>query len=228
MLDCERLLVVAAHADDEVLGCGGTMAKAAQAGAEVHVAFLADGVSSRQSSGVNENELSGRRSAARNASAILGASSPFFGSFPDNQMDSVPLLSIVKVIESLIDEHAPRVILTHHIGDTNIDHRRVHDAVVAACRPQKGHPVRTVLSFEVASSTEWQFPRSAPDFTPNWFEDISESFPLKLKALQAYSYELRAAPHPRSSEAVEHLARWRGATVGVSAAEAFVLGRHIQ
>ena len=228
MLDCETLLVVAAHADDEVLGCGGTMAKAAQRGTNVKVAFFADGISSRSASGIDEEEMVARRAAAQNACEILGVSSPFFGAFPDNQMDTVPLLSIVKVVESLVDQYRPSVILTHHIGDTNIDHRRVHDAIVAACRPQKGHPVRTVLGFEVASSTEWQFPGSAPHFAPNWFEDISHQLSLKLKALAAYAYELREPPHPRSCEAIGYLAKWRGATIGTDAAEAFVLGRHIQ
>jgi LmbE family N-acetylglucosaminyl deacetylase len=117
--------------------------------------------------------------------------------------------------------------LTHHAGDVNIDHQRVHQAVVTACRPQPGHPVRTLLFFEVPSSTEWQPPGSAPAFTPNWFVDISSTLDCKLNALDAYAEELRVWPHPRSLQAVEALARWRGATVGVEAAEAFILGRYL-
>lgn len=146
---------------------------------------------------------------------------------PDNQMDAVPLLEITKAVENLVTTHQPSLILTHHAGDLNIDHRRLHEAVVTACRPQRGHPVKTILSFEIASSTEWQLSGSAPAFTPNWFVDISGTLDRKLAALDMYSAELRAWPHPRSRKGVESLAYWRGGTVGVNAAEAFILGRRI-
>ena len=120
------------------------------------------------------------------------------------------------------------MVYSHWIGDVNIDHRRIHEAVVAACRPQPGHPVESLLFFEVASSTEWQTPGSAPAFQPNWFVDISATLDTKLAALAAYQAELRDWPHPRSTRGVEHLARWRGSTVGCEAAEAFVLGRHLR
>jgi LmbE family N-acetylglucosaminyl deacetylase len=110
----------------------------------------------------------------------------------------------------------------------NIDHRRVHQAVNTACRPQRGHPVRTVLAFEVPSSTEWQPPGRGSAFEPNWFVDISDTFSTKRAALEAYQEEMRPWPHPRSLEAVEHLARWRGSTVGYEAAEAFVLLRQLR
>ena len=219
------MLVIAAHPDDEVLGCGGTIARFAREGARVHVAFLADGVSSRE--GAPAAELDARRSAARRAGEILGVGSMSFGDFPDNRMDTVPLLDVIKVIEGLIGEHAPDAVFTHHAGDVNVDHRRIHEAVTAACRPQAGHPVRTLLSFEVPSSTEWQLPGTAIAFEPNWFVDISSTLEAKLAALEAYSQELRDWPHPRSRRGVGHLAHWRGATVGVDAAEAFVLGRQL-
>lgn len=223
------VLVVAAHPDDEVLGCGGTLARLSRAGAAVHVAFLADGVSSRPADdSVQAAALASRRAAARKACDVLGVRSLSFGDFADNQMDTVPLLSIVQAIEALVAEHEPRTIFSHHAGDLNIDHRRTHDAVAAACRPQSGHPVKTILTFEVASSTEWQLRSSAPSFTPNWFVDISDTLEVKLAALDLYAAELRAWPHPRSRQAVEHLARWRGATAGVEAAEAFILGRNIE
>ena len=132
----------------------------------------------------------------------------------------------MKLIESLIAQHRPATLLTHHAGDVNIDHRRIHDAAIAAARPQRGHPVKALLSFEIPSSTEWQLPGSGPVFAPNWFVDISAFLQRKLAALDAYADELRPWPHPRSREGVEHLARWRGATVGVDAAEAFILGRY--
>jgi LmbE family N-acetylglucosaminyl deacetylase len=137
------------------------------------------------------------------------------------------LLEITQAVEMLIAKYQPDMVFSHHAGDVNIDHRRLHDAVVTACRPQKGHPVKTLLCFEVPSSTEWQLPGSAPFFAPNWFVDISATVERKLAALDAYTAELRPWPHPRSLKGVEHLARWRGATVGFNAAEAFMLGRQL-
>ena len=222
------VLVLAAHPDDEVLGCGGTIAKFADSGAIIHVAFLADGVFSRQGNEEKQlDKLARRRSASRNSCAILGVKSVSFGDLPDNRMDTIALLDITQSIEKLIAEHQPDTVFTHHAGDVNIDHRRTHEAAVTACRPQLGHPVKTFLSFEVPSSTEWQLPGSAPIFAPNWFVDISSTLDRKLTALEAYLTELREWPHPRSRRGVDYLARWRGAAVGVDAAEAFVLGRQL-
>lgn len=223
----KNVLVLAAHPDDEVLGCGGTLAKMALAGAVIHVAFLADGISSRSVEGDKRFELEGRRMAARKACEILGVKSVLFGEFPDNQMDTVALLEIVKVIESWINIHLPEIVFTHHFGDVNVDHRRTHEATVVACRPQVGTSVKTLLSYEVPSSTEWQISGAAQVFVPNWFVDISETLDRKLAALEAYESELRPWPHPRSTRGAEYLARWRGATVGTDAAEAFVLGRNM-
>ena len=224
----QSILVIAAHPDDEVLGCGGTIAKLADAGASVHVAFLADGIFSRVGERVTQQlELTARHTAAEKACEILRVKSVSFGEFPDNRMDTIPLLDITRALETLITKHQPSIIFTHHSGDVNIDHSRTHAAVVTACRPQFGHPVKTLLSFEVPSSTEWQLPGSAAAFTPNWFVDISATLNRKLAALEAYAAELRVWPHPRTRQGVEHLAHWRGATVGVDAAEAFVLGRQL-
>lgn len=223
-----KTLVVAAHPDDEVLGCGGTIAKLSAEGARVHVAFLADGVFSRPGDEeTRRRELEGRRAAARAACDVLGVASVSFGNFPDNRMDTVAILDVARAVEALVTEHLPEAVFTHHPGDVNVDHQRIHAAVVTACRPQGGRAVKTILSFEVASSTEWQFPGSAPAFAPNWFVDISSTIDRKLAALKAYAVELREWPHPRSMRGVEDLARWRGATIGVAAAEAFMLGRHI-
>ncbi len=225
----KSVLVLAAHPDDEVLGCGGTIAKLVVSGARVHVAFLADGVYSRVADSVTQQtELIARRAAAKKACSILGAQSISYGDFPDNRMDTIPLLDIAQAIEALVDIHRPDTLITHHAGDVNIDHRRLHEAVVIACRPQAGQSVNTLLCFEVASSTEWQLPGSAPMFNPNWFVDISATLELKLAALEVYEAELRPWPHPRSLQGIEHLAHWRGATVGVDAAEAFILGRQLE
>ena len=222
--DTKNLLIIAAHPDDEVLGCGGTMARLAAKGVAVRVIFLADGIGSRTGTTL-PCEMDERETAARAACKILGAQPPLFGDFPDNEMDTVSRLAVTKSIETIIGQLAPDTILTHHAGDVNIDHRRIHDAVITACRPQPGHPVRSLLYFEVASSTEWQTPGSAPAFMPDTFVDISDQLSQKQAALQAYDREMRAWPHSRSIKAITHLAHWRGATVGVDAAEAFVSGR---
>ena len=224
------ILVVAAHPDDEVLGCGGTIARHADAGDQVQVLIVAEGATSRQQQrdrNQASDELSALAQAAQQAGAILGAQGVELLDLPDNRLDSLDRLDLIKQIEERISRHQPQVVYVHHAGDVNIDHRRLHEAVVTACRPTPGQPVRRLLSFEVASSTEWQPPGSAPAFEPNWFVDISAKWLRKREALEAYASEMRPWPHARSIQAVEHLARWRGAQVGVEAAEAFCLLRQL-
>jgi len=225
-----NILVVAAHPDDEVLGCGGAIAKHTQNGDQVHILILAEGATSRnleRDRKLVASELSALETAAHQASKILGVNSLFLHDFPDNRMDSCDLLDIIKIIEQAIDQYQPQIVYTHHVGDVNIDHQLIHKATVTACRPVPNRSIQTLLFFEVPSSTEWQTTGSASPFIPNWFVDISETLECKLNALEVYESEMRAYPHPRSVEAVEHLARWRGATIGVKAAEAFMLGRHL-
>lgn len=225
-----KILVVAAHPDDEVLGCGGTIARHTASGDEVHILVVAEGVTSRDDARDAfkiRSEITALREAAMRAAQILGTLPPRFGDFPDNRLDSLVLLDVVKYIEAVIAEVKPGTIYTHHVGDLNIDHRIVHQAVVTACRPTPASSVETLLFFEVASSTEWQTAASGPAFVPNWFVNVTETLNLKLEALQAYKSEIRSWPHVRSIEALEHLARWRGASMGVDAAEAFILGRRI-
>jgi LmbE family N-acetylglucosaminyl deacetylase len=223
----QDVLVIAAHPDDEVLGCGGTMARLAANGSKVSVFFLADGVGARSVSAVQSEALDARRLAAEKACRILGAEQPTYHDFPDNRMDTVALLTIAQAVEAKIAELKPGLILTHHAGDVNVDHQLTHQAVITACRPQPGHCVRKLLFFEVASSTEWQAPGSAPPFQPSTFVDIGETLAQKIEALDAYAMEMRPWPHSRSLKAAEHHARWRGATVGFEAAEAFVHGREL-
>jgi LmbE family N-acetylglucosaminyl deacetylase len=225
----DTVVVIAAHADDEVLGCGGTIAKLAREGKTVHILLLADGESSRESSGSARSAdlIAQRQSAAEEACGILGAASVSAAGLPDNRLDSVILLDIVKPVELFIAQHSPLSVFTHHAGDVNIDHRKVHDAVIAACRPQPGYSVTDLMFFEVASSTEWRPPNSAPMFAPTCFVDITDTLDVKMKALNAYAREMREFPHPRSATAIQALAQWRGATAGMRAAEAFEIGRKL-
>jgi N-acetylglucosamine malate deacetylase 1 len=226
----ETVLVVAAHPDDEVLGCGGTLARMASEGRAVHILLMADGETSRVSDSgqtIDPGRLAARNAAAEKACKILGCTSVEMLALPDNRLDGLELLDVVKHIEAFVQRYQPMTVVTHHSGDVNIDHRVVHDAVITACRPQPGHPVKELLFFEVPSSTEWRPPSSANMFNANWFVDVSQTLQLKLQALQVYQDELRPFPHPRSIKAVEALAKWRGATVGAEAAEGFVLGRKL-
>lgn len=226
----QSVLVVAAHPDDEVLGCGGTIARLTDEGHEVHVLILAEGITSRSIARDRQSkteDLSALGCCAQKANAVLGSASLKLCDFPDNRMDSVDMLNVVKIIEGEILRHKPQILLTHHRGDVNVDHGVVHNAVIAACRPQPHHPVRQLLFFEVASSTEWRPPASGTMFAPNYFYNIETSLARKLSALAEYSEEMRTFPHPRSITAIEYMAKWRGASVGVAAAEAFMLGRAI-
>lgn len=224
------VLVVAAHPDDEVLGCGGTIARHAEEGDEVHVLIVAEGATSRYKQDNDQtfdDELSLLSNAAHVAGQILGAKSVELLSLPDNRLDSLDRLCLIKKIEEYVNYFKPGVVYVHHSGDVNIDHRRLHEAVVTACRPVPNQSVRRLLSFEVASSTEWQPPSSAITFQPTYFVDISRQWLKKKDALNAYADEMRPWPHARSVEALEHLSRWRGAQIGVEAAEAFCLLREL-
>jgi LmbE family N-acetylglucosaminyl deacetylase len=222
--------IVAAHPDDEVLGCGGTAAFHCLAGDVVSVLILAEGVTSRgqqRARSSRNNELDALAQAAYSANAALGVSRVTLHDFPDNRMDSVDLLDIVKVVEAFLEACSPSTVYTHSSNDLNVDHRATHEAVLTACRPLPSCPVKSLLFFEVPSSTEWRSGGDGRCFSPSWYVDISATLQRKLDALNAYGMEMRPFPHPRSLQAVEALARWRGSSIGVSAAEAFVVGRHV-
>ena len=217
-----QILVVASHPDDEILGCGGTIARHSAFGDSVQVLFVADGISSRG----GEFNLEHHREISEVANRLVGAKSPIFLDFPDNQLDSLPLLEIVRSIEDQIERISPTTVYTHFSGDLNIDHSIVNRAVLTACRPQPNSSVREIYSFEVPSSTGW-FPTGGGchAFEPRLFVDISNTLQDKLAALKVYSEEMRPFPHSRSYENIEHLARYRGASVGLKAAEGFVVER---
>jgi LmbE family N-acetylglucosaminyl deacetylase len=221
----KTVLVVAAHADDEALGCGGTIVRHVEEGDVVHLVFMADGVYSRKEA--SKQDLTRRIAAAKSAQSILGVSSTQSLDLPDNEMDSVPLLKIVQKLELILKEIQPSVVYMHHHGDLNIDHRLTHAAVMTACRPTPNSSVREIYGFEVLSSTEWATRQVSP-FLPNYFVDITRQLRTKLDALEAYAEEMRASPHSRSMAHVEALAHHRGYSIGVDAAEAFEVYRIIR
>ncbi len=227
----QKILVVAAHPDDEVLGCGGTIAKHVRAGDSVHVVILGEGITSRRMERnliKDESALKALAQAAHAANKILGVESVSLLSLPDNRMDSVDRIEIIQSVEGFIDKFKPSIVYTHHSSDLNVDHELTQKAALTACRPAPGSSVKSLLFFEVASSTGWNTPDSRELFSPNWFEDITQTLHIKMEALRAYGSEMRPWPHARSLEALEHLAKWRGASVGLGAAEAFVLGRNLK
>ncbi len=226
MFPYQTILVVAAHPDDEVLGCGGTVARLAEAGAVITTLILGEGITSRSSGTEGNNEaLKVLKAQAQKANRIVGASEVVFCDFPDNRFDTVPLLEVVKNIENEINRIHPEAIFTHHGGDLNVDHRIAHRAVLTAARPLPEMPVKAVFAFEVLSSSEWPGPHFP--FVPNMWVDITPMLPKKIRAMESYAGEIREFPHPRSREGIEALARKRGSEAGVQAAEAFEIIRVI-
>lgn len=219
-----RVLVVGAHPDDEVLGCGGTMAWHAARGDTVHVLLVADGEAAR---GADDHAIAGRRGAAVRAAAALGAEPPRFLNLPDQRLDSLDLLDLTQSIEAEVREVRPTVVYTHHAGDLNLDHRLVAQAVITACRPLPSSPLRRLLAFETASSTEWTGGQILPAFHPTVFVAIAPFLDAKRKALEAYADEMRPFPHARSNAAITALEQWRGASAGMNAAESFALIREL-
>ncbi len=217
-----KVLAVAAHPDDEVLGAGATLARHAREGHSVDIVICAQGLLSRERTADEVTLLLKLKDDAREAARRLGSRPPTFLDFPDNAMDSVPLLDVVKRIEAVIAESRPEIVYTHHPGDLNVDHQITARAVLTACRPLPGASVRAIHAWETLSSTEWAPPSLTAPFLPNHFVDVESTLGSKLGALACYAGELRPFPHPRSPEAVRHLAGLRGATAGFAAAEAFV------
>ena len=223
-------LVIAAHPDDEVLGCGGTIAKRSAAGEAVFIVILGEGMTSRTERREDADPAAVNTLHARSAEVaeLLGARDLFMFSLPDNRFDTVPMLEVVKHIEQLIGRLQPSVVYTQHGGDLNIDHVVTYRATLTATRPVPGSPVQTVYSYEVASSTEWAFDAFSPRFTPQVFEDITETLDTKIRAMQTYESEARAFPHPRAPEALRARATALGAQIGVTAAEAFAVVRELR
>jgi N-acetylglucosamine malate deacetylase 1 len=220
-----RALCVAAHPDDEILGAGATMAALSDAGCEVHVLVLGEGVGARFEGDVRpDEEVDELAGELRRAAEIVGAI-PHQLNLPDNRFDQWDMLDVVHAVEGVKAQVEPDLVFTHHHGDMNVDHRVTANATLTAFRPLPGERPVTLLAFETLSSTEWN-PAGAP-FAPNWYEDAAPGLERKLAAMDAYRHELREWPHPRSLEGIRVLARRHGMTVGLEAAEAFMLLRRV-
>lgn len=225
----KRILIVAAHPDDETLGCGATAAAHAAAGDQVFALILGEGMTSRFTApGKADALLHSLHSDAKKASAVLGFKRIRFANFPDNSFDTLPLLKIVKRIEQEIEELKPAIVYTHHSGDLNIDHRQTFEAVLAATRPMAGCSVEEVNTFYIPSSSEWSFGHVRSIFRPNLFIDATKTIRKKVAAMKVYKHEIRRSPHPRSQQMLNAVSHYWGSIVGLPYAEAFETIRTIR
>lgn len=226
----KKVLVVAAHPDDELLGCGGAILYHKKKGDKVHIVIVSEGITSRDDERnleKNKLKLKQLKNSTVNIFKKIGIKDVSFLDFADNRLDSYDLLDIVKPIESKINFFKPDIVYTHYAGDLNIDHQIVNRAVLIASRPKPGKIINKIYAFEVLSSTNWSFNKKN-SFQPNFFLDISKFIKKKKYLLKFYKSEMEQWPHSRSIKSVETLAKYRGSTIGVKAAEAFELLREIK
>jgi len=235
MLDFDKknILVVVAHPDDELLGLGATMNKIInEFNCDIRVVILGEGITSRSDKRDQKkwrNELLIHKKNIETASKAIGYNSVEVYDFPDNRFDSVDLLDIIKVIELEKDKFKPEIIFTHHGGDLNVDHQRTFEAVITACRPMQNENVKSIITFETPSSSEWRASSDPRHFVPNLFFEIKEeNLNAKIKGMEAYEFEKRMYPHPRSPEALKIQAQRWGVVVGAEYAEAFCIIRTIK
>ncbi len=221
----KNVLIIAAHPDDELLGCAGTVHKLIKNGSKATSLILGEGMKSRGN--IEESMLKGLRADTVMANKEIGITKVHFEQLPDNQFDSLPLLEVVKVVEKYVDEIKPDIIFTHFGGDLNIDHRMTFEAVLTACRPQPGFHHPEIYCFEVPSATDYHEIGQCNAFVPNVHVDIEDEINVKIKALAHYQTEMRPFPHSRSLEGIKILAQARGVRVGCAYVEAFVLVRKI-
>lgn len=225
----KNVLIVAAHPDDELLGVGGTVRRLVNEGVCVRAVILAEGLTSRgdKRADTDQSELEELQKDARAAAKEVGYTSIDFCGFPDNRMDEVDLLDIIKVVSSFVEKYHPDTIFTHHHGDLNIDHQKTCEAVLTACRPVGNYCVKRIYTFETPSSTEWNYTYNEP-FCPNVFFDVTDTLEAKIKGMACYRTESAPYPHPRSEGALRALGQYRGSSVSFKLAEAFMLLREIK
>ncbi|WP_229399195.1 PIG-L deacetylase family protein [Micromonospora okii] len=220
-----RILVVAAHPDDEILGMGGTIAKhALHEDAEVAVLWVSEG-SSTQYPG-DEQIAQQKFREAEAAAKTLGVRHCIQRMLPDMRLDTVGHVEVNRVVEDAVDEFGPDTVYTVH-PDVNMDHRTVFHSVMVATRPYAGGSVRRVLSYATTSGIEWAPPFEA-SFAPNVFVDVTATIEAKVSAFSCYQTESRPWPHPRSSRAIRSNAESWGSGVGWAYAEPFVLIRELR
>jgi len=215
-----KILILAAHPDDEVLGCGGSIVKWSREGHEVYVHILSEGTTAQYDS----SKIVVKRNNAELVKDILRIKKYYFSDYPDAKLDTIPLLELTKTISKVVEEVQPEILISHHYGDINQDHKRVFEAAAIIARPQPNNPIKRFMSYEVPSSSEWgKMAYRQCAFNPNCFIDITNSIDLKLRAIETYNIELRPFPHPRSIEGIKNLSSIRGQNVGIKYCEGYVI-----
>ena len=222
-MDRSRVVVIAAHPDDELLGAGGTLARHVRAGDEVHAIVVADGAGSRYPAEL----VSSLEKQARRAGEVIGFTSLQFLQLPDQRLDTIPLIELTQRLEGVLDEIGPDTVYTHFPEDVNTDHGLVARGAWTACRPYARPRVRKFAVFETPSSTEWAWSMPGTDFRPSLFVDVTDTLETKIAAMECYETELRDYPHPRSSRALRERAAYWGSHIGRLAAEPFIVLREV-
>jgi len=219
----KNVLILAPHPDDEVLGCGATIKKLSDEGNLVFVL-----VASRGSQRLyDQTKVEAVRKEALAAHALLGVKQTFFLDFPAPELDTIPLADISREIAKVLTENKINVLYLPHRGDIHNDHRVVFNAGLVAARPVGDYSVKEIYAYETLSETEWAAPFADDAFIPTCFVNVEESLNSKMEAMKCFKSQLKAFPNPRSLETIEALAKFRGATVGFKAAEAFMIIRQI-
>lgn len=218
-----KIAIIVAHPDDEALGMGGTLLKLKKLGHEIHILFVSDGVTSRH---VTNENVEYREFNFHQAMNFLKPTSYQVLNYPDNMLDTFPLLEIVQKLEKFLYKVCPDMLFTHFIDDLNIDHQIVSKACIVASRPGSATFVKEILTFEVLSSTDWNLGRSR--FSPNYYIDITDFINEKILYLNSYKDEIKQYPHARSIEIVKGLSQIRGSEVFRNNAEGFMLIRSLK
>lgn len=226
----KKILVFAAHPDDELLGCGATLLKYQKKGFKIKIIFFGDGESSRNIKKKNFlKSIIVREKQAEKVSKKGKFEKPIFIRFPDNRLDTIPLLDIVKFIEKQIKQNKPEIIFTHFENDLNIDHQIIYNAVITATRPLSKTFVKKIYSFEVSSSTDFILSRKQKKiFNPNLYFNVESTIDKKINLLKLYKGEIKKWPHARSLKSIKNLAMYRGSQVGIKYAEAFITVRELK
>ena len=216
-----RVLVIAPHPDDEIIGVGGTIAKRAKDGDEVYVCVVTKGKSPL----FNDEFIEQGRKECRKADKKLGVKETIFLDFPAVMLETVPRYEFNGKISEVVNSIKPDEVYIPHRGDMQIDHQMVVDATMVAVRPRGNNYPKRVYAYETLSETGWNIPNIVNEFIPTVYEDITDTYEVKLEAMAIFESQLSAFPEARSIGAIKALAKYRGATVSVKAAEAFSLVR---
>ena len=225
-----KIAVIAAHPDDEILGCGATLKKLSLKGCEINVLILGDGITSRNHNRNRESDKTKLEELKINcleANQRIGVKNVILKEFPDNRFDSVDLLDIIKEIEDFLQNSHSDLIFTHHRGDLNIDHQITNRAVLTACRPSSDWSPSMILSFDILSSTELYFGSRENCFVPNLFVDVGDTIEDKVKAMKFYESEIKPFPFARSLDSIRIQAKRYGQIINAEAAEAFEVIRAV-